>query len=122
MNEKNNYEYKYHEYMNEIFNSHLVSMMISFIKKSKNFPSNFKKLPKFLINLIQIIKKLMMNEIELTLFSINIDSYDWVNNNLNHELTLLFLGLYIKQITNNFSKIISEFLFNLIISNHFNFY
>ena len=85
-------------------------MIISFIKKTKNLPYDLKKAQKFFINLIQIIKKLMMNEIEITLFTLNIDSYDWKNNNLNHELCLFFLGLYTKQITNkDYSLFFSKF-------------
>jgi hypothetical protein len=99
-NNNNQYEYKYQEYLNYSFNSRSVAMIVSFMNKTKLFPENLKKTQKFLINLIQIIKKLMMNEIEITLFTLNIDSYDWKNNNLNHELCLFFLGLYTKQITN----------------------
>ena len=101
----NKYEIKYQEYINNTFNSRLVSMIISFIKKTKNLPYNLKKTQKFLINIVQIIKKLMMNEIEVTLFTLNIDHYDWRNNNFNPELSLLFLGLYTKQITNNDSSL-----------------
>ena len=101
----NKYEIKYQEYLNNTFNSRLVAMIISFIKKTKNLPYNLKKAQKFFINLIQIIKKLMMNEIEVTLFTLNIDHYDWRNNNFNPELSLLFLGLYTKQITNNDSSL-----------------
>ncbi len=101
----NEYEIKYQEYLNNTFNSRLVSMIISFIKKTKNLPNNIKRTQKFLINLVQIVKKLMMNEIEVTLFTLNIDNYDWKNNTFNHELSLLFLGLYTKQITNNNSSL-----------------
>ena len=112
-NNNNQYEYKYQEYLNYTFNSRSVAMIVSFMNKTKLFPENLKKTQKFLIHLIQIIKKLMMNEIEITLFTLNIDSYDWKNNNLNHELCLFFLGLYTKQITNKdcsllFSKFRNE--------------
>lgn len=95
----NQYEFKYHEYINNSFNSQLVSMIVSFINKSKVFPERLKKSQKFLMNLIQIIKKLMMNEIEITVYTLIIDQYNW-NNYFNDELSLLFLGLYSKQITN----------------------
>ena len=96
----NQYEYKYQEYLNNTFNSRCVAMIVSFMNKTKFFPEYLKKTQKFFINLIQIIQKLMMNEIEISIFTLNIDRYDWENNGLNHELCLLFLGLYTKQITN----------------------
>ena len=43
----NKYEIKYQEYINNTFNSRLVSMIISFIKKTKNLPYNLKKLRNF---------------------------------------------------------------------------
>ena len=85
----NQYEFKYHEYINNSFNSQLVSMIVSFINKSKVFPERLKKSQKFL----------MMNEIEITVYTLIIDQYNW-NNYFNDELSLLFLGLYSKQITN----------------------
>ena len=96
----NQYEFKYHEYINNSFNSQLVSMIVSYFNKSKLFPEYLKKSQKFLMNLIQIIKKLMMNEIEISVYTLTIDQYDWNNNYINDDLALLFLGIYTKQITN----------------------
>ena len=100
INNNNQYDFKYHEYINNSFNSQLVSMIVSFFNKSKCFPNHLKKTKKFLMNIIQIIKILMMNEIEISVYTITIEQYNWNNNYINYELSLIFLGLYTKQITN----------------------
>ena len=97
------YETEYHNYLNNTFNSKCVSMMIFFIKETKNLPNELRVLENFSNKIISIIKKLMMNEFEISLFTLNIDFYGWIDENkiYNPELYLLFLGLYSKQLTND---------------------
>ena len=97
------YEIEYQNYLINIFNSKSVSMMIFFIKETNNLPYELKVLENFSNKIISIIKKLMMNEFEISLFTLNIDFYGWIDENkiYNPELYLLFLGLYSKQLTND---------------------
>ena len=96
------YEIEYQNYLINIFNSKCVSMMIFFIKETKNLPNELRVLENFSNKIISIIKKLMMNEFEISLFTLNIDFYGWIDKNkiYNPELYLLFLGLYTKQLSN----------------------
>ena len=96
------YEIEYQNYLINIFNSKSVSMMIFFIKETNNLPYELKVLENFSNKIISIIKKLMMNEFEISLFTLNIDFYGWIDKtkNYNPELYLLFLGLYTKQLSN----------------------
>ena len=83
-----------------IFNSKCVSMINFYVKISKNFPEELKRYENFSKKLISIIKALMMNEFEITLFTLNIDFYGWSNKIYKPEIYLLFLGLYTKQLSN----------------------
>ena len=94
------YEINYQDYLMNIFNSKCVSMINFYVKVSKNFPEELKRYENFSKKLISIIKALMMNEFEITLFTLNIDFYGWTNKIYKPEIYLLFLGLYTKQLSN----------------------
>ena len=43
----------------------------------------------------------MMNEFEISIFTLCIDKYGWSNSELDYENYLLFLGIYTKRLTMN---------------------
>ncbi len=99
-NDKEQYEIKYQEYLINNLNSKCISMIINYINNS-NLPKELKESENFSTILISIIKKLMMNEFEISLFTLNIDYYGWGNNNITIELYLLFIALYTKKLLND---------------------
>ena len=100
-NDKEQYEVKYQEYLINNLNSKCISMIIYYVNNSNNLPKELKESENISTILISIIKKLMMNEFEISLFTLNIDYYGWGNNNKTIELYLLFIALYTKKLLND---------------------
>ena len=92
---------QYQNYLTEEFNSRCVYLIISFMNQSKDFPEEYIKELNFPKKIITIIKNLMMNEFEISIFTLCIDKYGWSNSELDYENYLLFLGIYTKRLTMN---------------------
>ena len=109
-----NIEYlnQYQIYLTEEFNSRCVYLIISFMNQSKDFPEEYKTKQDFPKILISVIKSLMMNEFEISIFTLYIDKYGWINSKIDFKIYFIYLGLYTKQLTmskDNFKILIQKF-------------
>lgn len=92
------YYNRYSKYMAEEFSSTLVSMFITYINKNKSFPEDFQKESNFINNFINLIKHLLMNELELASFTIILDKMGWKFQNIDHWTYFCILGIYSKKL------------------------
>ena len=109
-----NIEYlnQYQVYLTEEFNSRCVYLIISFINQSKDFPEEYRTKQDFPKILISVIKSLMMNEFEISIYTLYIDKYGWKSSKMNFKDYFIYLGLYTKQLTmskDNFKILIHKF-------------
>ena len=109
-----NIEYlnQYQVYLTEEFNSRCVYLIISFINQSKDFPEEYRTKQDFPKILISVIKSLMMNEFEISIYTLYIDKYGWKSSKINFKEYFIYLGLYTKQLTmskDNFKILIQKF-------------
>ena len=92
------YNNRYLKYMAEEFNSTLVSMFITYINKNKTLPEDFQKESNFINKFINLIKHLLMNELELACFTIILDKMGWKYENIDHWTYFYILGIYSKKL------------------------
>ena len=88
------YYNKYTKYITEEFNSTIVNMLVVFINKSKTFPLKYQKEPFFIIKLVNLLKHLLMNEFELSYFTILLDRIGWEYKFIEHWTYFCILGIY----------------------------
>ena len=100
INSLKEYEKNYNLYLTEEYNSRCVSMAISYLNKAKTLPEEFKNEANFQKEFIYIIQQLMFNEIEISLFTLFIDYIGWKDENYNHKIHLIFIGLKTKILLN----------------------
>ena len=91
-----NYYTRYSRYITEEFNSKCIFLIVSFINTSTTLPVHLRTEKNLHKELISIVKQLMMNEFEITLFTLNIDDIGWEIPTLNFSLHLLFIGILTK--------------------------
>ena len=96
--EENDYYLKYAKYMEEDFNSNIVSMLIVYLNRNKELLIEYQKEPNFINNFINVIKHLLMNEFELSCFTIILDEMGWSHPQMDHWIYLYVLGVYSKKI------------------------
>ena len=96
--EENDYYLKYAKYMEEDFNSNIVSMLIVYLNRNKDLLIEYQKEPNFINNFINVIKHLLMNEFELSCFTIILDEMGWSHPQMDHWIYLYVLGVYSKKI------------------------
>ena len=113
---KNNNDYKdnYNQYMNQSFNINCIDFINNYLF---NYFDNL-NVKNIKIKFIDLIKELMMDEMEIALFSLIIDNYGLNSFQDNIDDYLLCLGLFTKKLTNNNLDII----FNKINENKNDFY
>ena len=109
-----NIEYlnQYQVYLTEEFNSRCVYLIISFINQSKDFPEEYRTKQDFPKILISVIKSLMMNEFEISIYTLYIDKYGWKSSKIDFKDYFIYLGLFTKQLTmskDNFKILIHKF-------------
>ena len=95
--QEKDYYIKYTKYMSEEFNSTLVNMFITYINRNKCFPIEYQKESNFINKFINLIKRLLMNEFELSGFTIIIDKIGWFSPNIDHWTYFCILGVYSKR-------------------------
>ena len=96
--EEKEYDNLYKQYMKEQFNPTIVNMLIIFINKSKDFPIEYQKESNFITKFITLIKKLLLNEIEISCFTILLDTMGWAYPNVYHWEYFCILGIHSKAI------------------------
>ena len=94
------YEENYKQYITEVFNSKIINLVIRFIKTSTKIPEHIIQEKQIFKNIINIVKELMMNEIEITLMSKYIDDIGWTFPELHHLVHILFVALFTKEKSN----------------------
>ena len=90
------YEENYKQYITEVFNSKIINLVVRFIKTSTKIPEHIIQEKQIFKNIINIVKELMMNEIEITLMSKYIDDIGWTFPELHHLVHILFVALFTK--------------------------
>ena len=95
------YYYNYVRYMLYEFNSKIPNMMILYINKNNSFPINYQKEQNFRAKLINLFKFLLMNEIEVSFFTILLDTIGWSYSNLDHWVYFSILGIITKKMCGN---------------------
>ena len=105
INSLKEYEKNYNLYLTEEYNSRCVSMAISYLNKAKTLPEEFKNKANFQKEFINIIQQLMFNEIEISLFTLNIDYFGWKDENYNYKIHLIFIGLKTKMNLNQSTQL-----------------
>lgn len=90
------YESDYKQYITEVFNSRIINLIVNFIQTSNTIPKDLIQDKQIYKNFINIIKDLMMNEIEITLFTMYIDDIGWVFPGIHYLVHILFTGLLTK--------------------------
>ena len=88
------YYNKYTKYITEEFNSSIVNMLVVFINRSKTFPLKYQKEPFFIIKLVNLLKHLLMNEFEISYFTIFVDRIGWSYKYIDHWTYFCILGIY----------------------------
>ena len=92
------YSMKFSKYMSEEFNSRIVNMIILYINKNKSFPSKLEKESNFIFKFINLLKHLLMNEFEISYFTILLDRIGWKWQNVEHWTYFCILGIYTKNL------------------------
>ena len=95
------YYLRYTSYILKEFNSTIVNMMILYINKDKSFPNQYKKQPYFICKIINILKNLFMNEIEIACFTLLLDKIGWNNKKIEQWLYFKSLGFFSKYLCGN---------------------
>ena len=109
------YSMKFSKYLAEEFNSRIVNMIILYINKNKSFPLEFKKESNFIYNFINLLKHLLMNEFEISYFTILLDRIGWKWQNVEHWTYFCILGIYTKNLCGKEDE--SSLLLNIISRN-----
>ena len=106
------YHYKYTKYIIYEFNNTIVNMIILYINKINSFPKKYKNEPNFTYNMISLFKYLLMNEIEVALFTILIDNIGWKYEYIDHWLYFNMLAILTKKLCGKENDF--ELLFNML--------
>ena len=91
------YYFNYTNYILQEFNSSIVNMMILYINENnKYFPKEYNLEQDFNYNMINLLKYLMMNEIEVAYFTLLIDKLGWKYEKIDHWIYFTILGIITK--------------------------
>jgi len=96
--EEKDYYNRYKQYISEQFNSTIVNMFILYINRKKDLPINYQKESNFINKFINLIKDLLMNELELSCFTLLLDEMGWEYPEVNHWTYFYILGIFSKKI------------------------
>ena len=102
LSDDENYEKQYQEYLLTEFNPNCFLFLNRIISNTKILNSEFQNIKNVHKILVDVIKKLMLNEYELTLFSIFLDNIDMINKTkYSFDIFLYLIGLKIKELTSD---------------------
>ena len=105
------YEKQYQEYLLTEFNTNCILFLTRILSDSKIFNSEFQNTKNIHKILMNVIKTLMLNEYELTLFSILLDNINIINKTkYSLDIILYLIGLQIKELTSDNISIILKHL------------
>lgn len=106
------YYFKYTQYILYTFNSSIVNMIIVYFNENKAFLVLYKPEENFIYNLIYLLKNLMMNEIEVSYFTLLLDKLGYKYDNIDDWIYFTILGIITKKSTskeNDYSFFIKIF-------------
>jgi len=92
------YFIRYTLYINNEFNSNIVNMVILYINDCNSFTKKYKEEPNFILNMINLIKSLFMNEIEVAYYTIALDKIGVNYKDIEHWLYFRILGVATKKL------------------------
>ena len=93
------YSELYKKYISEEFNTMCIVFINRLISESKSLPLTIKNSYNVHKTILKIVKELMMNEYEITLFSLLLDQIGWSSTKFIFEDNLLYLAMNIKEMT-----------------------
>ena len=91
------YYFKYAKYLQQEFNSTIVNMIISYINRINSFPEMNKKEINFNYKISNLIKHLLMNEIEVACFTLLLEKIGFTYKNMDQWLYFTFIGILSKK-------------------------
>ena len=103
---------KYSKYISEEFSSKTVNMIVVYINRNKLFPEKYKTEPDFISKFINLLKHLLMNEFEISYFTILLDKIGWSWQNVEHWTYFCILGIFTKKLCGKEDE--SSLLINII--------
>ena len=89
--------FKYAKYLQQEFNSTIVNMIISYINRINSFPEMNKKEINFNYKISNLIKHLLMNEIEVACFTLLLEKIGFTYKNMDQWLYFTFIGILSKK-------------------------
>ena len=94
------YSNRYKEYINQEISILCTVFINRLINESTTLPLEIKNTFNIHKILMEIVKQLFMNEYEIALFSLFLDLFGWVKNGIKLETNCFFIGLILKQFSN----------------------
>ena len=92
------YFIRYTSYINNEFNSNIVNMIVLYINDCNSFTKKFKEEPNFILNMVNLVKSLFMNEIEVAYYTIALDKIGVNYKDIDHWLYFSILGVATKKL------------------------
>ena len=96
-------------YIKNSFNINIISMVTQLINTSENLPNDLKNKYPLNIILLDIVKELMLSDLEIVYFSLYLDIFGWDNDKYDVKDNLIIIGLLVKQYLNPDISIIEYF-------------
>ena len=103
-----NYLSLYRKYINEEFSPLCIVFINRIINQSETLNSEVKNNNDLHKILLSLTKQLMMNEYELTIYSMILDEFGWSNIEFTEEEYLMFIGFFVKHLCGDDELIILE--------------
>ena len=92
------YLLRYTRYIKQEFNISIVNMINYYIVKFNSFPKHYKNEPNFIYKIIDLLKHLFINEIEVSCFTLLFEKLGLKYKQLDFWLYLIILGIYTKKL------------------------
>ena len=105
-----NYSSIYKHYINEEFSPLCIVFINRIISNSESLNSDIKNNNEIHKILLSLTKQLMMNEYELTIFSMLLDEFGWSNINFSLNDYLMFVGFFVKKLSSDDGLIIFDYI------------
>ena len=103
-----NYLSLYKKYINEEFSPLCIVFINRIINQSETLNPEIKNNNDLHKIILSLTKQLMMNEYELTIYSMILDEFGWSNIEFSEEEYLMFVGFFVKQLSGDDELIILE--------------
>ncbi len=105
-----NYSSIYKNYINEEFSPLCIVFINRIISNSESLNSDIKNNNEIHKILLSITKQLMMNEYELTIFSLILDEFGWSNIDFSINDYLMIVGFFVKHLSSDDELIIFDYI------------